>query len=288
MTTSGTTLVTGATGFIGGRVVEALHQAGRPFRAGLRSWSSAARVARLGAPLVPCDVLNPDQVAGAMDGVDAIVHCAMGDSEVIVRGTQNVLAAALHAGVRQVIHLSSAEVYGDVSGRIDESAPLAQEGESYALAKIQAEGVCSDYVGRGLAVVVLRPSVVYGPYSSFWSTELAQRLQSGRWRLFERHGQGNCNLVYVDDLVRAMLLLLGRRTVAGGVYNVVGPDALTWNDYFSAYNTALGFAPLGVKSAGGASLVSGALEPVRNMARFVLDTFREPRATLTAHHADER
>ena len=90
-----TILVTGAGGFIGCRVVEFLHLSGWASpRAGVRRWSSAARLGRLPVDIIQCNVTDPAQVATAVEGVDAIVHCAVGDRSVTVDGTRNLLEAA--------------------------------------------------------------------------------------------------------------------------------------------------------------------------------------------------
>ena len=88
MNTARTILVTGASGFIGGRIVEILHTSGSAtVRAGIRRWSAAARVGRLPVDLVRCDITSPVEVAGALDGVTHLIHCAVGDRTVTVDGT---------------------------------------------------------------------------------------------------------------------------------------------------------------------------------------------------------
>lgn len=118
-------LVTGAGGFIGGRVVEALFQTpGLEPVPSLRRWSTAARIGRLPLDPVQCDLLAPDQVRAAVDGVEAVVHCAVGDRAATVQGTRNLLEAALEAGVRRVVHLSTIDVYGRAEGTVTEASPL--------------------------------------------------------------------------------------------------------------------------------------------------------------------
>ena len=199
-----TILVTGAGGFIGGSLVEAIYLSEfANVRAGVRRWSSAARVARFPIDIVLCDIMQPNQVAKAMEGVKAVVHCAYNDSrEVIVQGTQNMLEAAQRSGVKRFVYLSTAEVYGtDVSGQIDEMFPYQYTGREYTDSKIEAEKLCWEFYGKGLPLTILRPSIVYGPFSKSWLVRMAQRLLSGKWGMFENYGDGNCNLVYVDDLV---------------------------------------------------------------------------------------
>src|SRR5262249_12308740 len=89
-------LVTGAGGFLGSWITEALHlsRAAR-VRAGVHRWGSAVRVARFPLEIVHCDVLSIDTIRAALHGMDAVVHCAISsDPSVVTEGTKNVLEAA--------------------------------------------------------------------------------------------------------------------------------------------------------------------------------------------------
>ncbi|MCA9193632.1 MAG: NAD-dependent epimerase/dehydratase family protein [Planctomycetales bacterium] len=235
-------LVTGASGFLGGRVVEAmvLGQLAEPVAA-IRHWSRAARVARHDVDIRLCDICNPTQVDQVVSEVDAIVHCAKTDDrESIVGGTRNLIEAALRHSVHKFVFLSTAEVYGaEVSGDITESAPTPQTGRLYGDCKLEAEDLCRQASEHGLKVTILRPSIIYGPFSSSWSIDLAKRLQSGKWGIFEDRGNGIANLIYVDDLVQAILLSLSHPDANGQTFNVNGPQQVTWNEYFSKFNESL-------------------------------------------------
>lgn len=264
-------LVTGGGGFVGSRFSEIVFfDRSAHVRVGVRSWAGAARAARFPIETVLCDVLDPGQVAAAMKNVDIVVHCAVGDSQVIVDGTRNVLEAATRAGVARVIHVSTAEVYGpQVSGRIDETCPHTPNGNWYADAKIDAEKLVWEHSARGLPVTVFRPSIVYGPWSEQFTAALAQRLQSGCWGRYAQYGDGICNLIYVDDLVAAALKSIQEDRAVGEAFNVGGPDLLTWNEYFDRFNAAMGLPPLEVRSARRAkagSMMTGALRAAARVA----------------------
>src|SRR5688500_9551976 len=114
-------LVTGAGGFIGARLVEVLHCAGGwQVVAGVRRWSTAARVARFPVALAQCDIRSPEQVARALRGVTHLVHCAVtgDDRATIVDGTRVLMESALRAGVKKVVHLSTVDVYGRPDGEV--------------------------------------------------------------------------------------------------------------------------------------------------------------------------
>ena len=276
MTHLGTVVVTGAGGFIGGRVVEILHASGRAtVRALVRRWSSAARIGRMPVDIRRVDVTDPATMSEAMSGAAYVLHCARADSRVNVEGTRGVLEAARRAGVRRVVHLSTIEVYGDASGTVSESDPPRATGREYGDSKIGAEAACREAIAAGQEVVVLRPTVVYGPFSDLWTVEFAQRFRSGPF-LPEADCRGVCNLVYVDDVVGAMLRALTAPGVVGEAFNVNGPDRVTWNQYFEALNAALGNPPLARESVVRARLRAGLMQPVRKGAKLALKRFQRP------------
>lgn len=274
-------LVTGAGGFIGGWVVELFHLCGRSHvRAGLRKWSSGARVGRFPVEIVLCDVLNEGQVDSAVKGVDAIVHCAYGSAETTVQGTRNMLEASLKHGIRRFVHLSTIDIYGTREGEVDETSPAEHAGSDYGDSKIEAEKLCWQYYERGLPVSILRPSIVYGPYCKLWVVKFAERIKSGNWGVFDGIGDGVCNLVYVKDLVDAIALGLDSPRAPGEAFNVNGSETISWNDYFNALNDALGLPqlkPVGSQKSRLRSLVS---MPVRVAARYVQNHYGDLVTTL--------
>jgi nucleoside-diphosphate-sugar epimerase len=118
------------------------------------------------------DVRDPADAARLVDGVDVLVHAAaalpiLGSRDAIrsvnVGGTATVLAAALEAGVRRAILISSTAVYGIPEKHpIEESDPLVGVGH-YGESKIEAEQVTREFARRGLETVILRPKTFLGP-----------------------------------------------------------------------------------------------------------------------------
>lgn len=147
------------------------------------------------------------------------------------------LASALDAKPAPLVHFSSMAVYGPAQGDIGEDHPLAQGMEGYAGAKVEAERLLSSRP----AVVTLRPGCIYGPHSPQWSLRIASLLRARRIGDLGAAGDGCSNLVYIDDVVAAVLA--GLRAPAG-FYNLAMAQAPDWNAYFLAYARALGAVPL--------------------------------------------
>ena len=258
-------LVTGAGGFIGGWLAETLYLSNASsVRAGVHSWAGAVRPARFPMEIVLCDILNPQQIADAVEGVNCVIHCAKGASpESIIQGTRNLLEASLQHGVQRFIHIGTTEVYGRPIGNIDETFPFQTFKNSYADCKIEAEKICWEFYSRGLPLTVIRPPIVYGPFGETWTVNIAQKLQSGNWGIFKKNGEGICNLIYISDLVTGILMAARDKRAIGEVFNMNGPEMLTWNEYFQRYNAILGLPDLPLIETGDARMHAIINEPLR-------------------------
>ena len=284
---SETILVTGAGGFVGGTLIEALHFAGTyHVRAGIARWSSAPRIARLPITLVQCDVLKRDELAEAFTGVDYVIHCAAGDDlRIIVEGTKNVLRAAAQAGIKRVVHMSSIAVYGEATGAISEDTqPPPGTLSAYGVAKVAAEELCTA-ARSDLEVVVMRPSIIYGPFSARWTMLCALRLKSGRWKELGALGEGKCNLVHVHDVARYAIVAVRQNGIAGEVFNINGPEVVTWNDYFERFNHQLGMPAMAPQSADRARIAVAATAPIRAAGKYALK-HHAPELLWLSHRSD--
>jgi nucleoside-diphosphate-sugar epimerase len=270
-------LITGANGFIGGWLAETLFLSGAiGVKAGIRNWSSAARLGRFPVDILLCNILDKAEIANAIHNVDIVIHCASGTEEGIVQGTQNMLDAGYRAGIKRFIYLSSAEVYGNQTGKIDESFPYSESASPYGKAKIEAEKSCWSFCQKGLPLSIIRPSIVYGPFSKDWTVRIAERLQSGDWRVFDGIGDGICNLIYVSDLVSGILQAAHQDSAAGEAFNMVGPDRVTWNEYFQKFNASLGRPEINSIPQGRARLRAELMVPFRSSAKLVKAHLERP------------
>lgn len=237
--TTGKVLITGATGFIGSRLCErlALHYH-LPYRALVRSFTKAPRIARLGAEMVAGDLMDRNSLAAALDGCDAVVHLAHADDETAPQATRNLLTACLAAGIRRFVHVSSMAVHGPAPGpecAHEETATIRRYGEAYPDSKAAEEELVREAVARhGFPAAILRPTIVYGPYGPF-VTGVVMSARQGRITLIDE-GKWVCNAVYVDDVCDAIRSALIRDEALGKPCFVTADQAVTWRDF------VLGFA----------------------------------------------
>jgi dihydroflavonol-4-reductase len=170
-------LVTGATGFIGANLIEALTQRGWQARALRRQTSSLRALEALNYESAIGDINLPETLPAAMVGVDVVYHVAASADywrsdkhkmmRVNVDGTRNVLQAALDAGVKRVVFTSSCAALGKppFGQTLNESAlfNLMPDEFPYGYSKHKAEQVVQEFVQRGLDCVIVNPAVVLGP-----------------------------------------------------------------------------------------------------------------------------
>lgn len=231
-------LVTGATGFIGSRLCELLSLEYRlPYRALVRDFSRAVRIARLDTELVAGDMLDAASLARAVEGCDAVVNLAHGDDESARTQATQLIEACTRAGVRRFVHISSMAVHGP-SPKLDvlteATAPIQRWNEAYSDAKAASEAVVVAAGKRGaLETVVLRPTIVYGPYS-FFVTPIVQDARVGRISLIDG-GRGICNAVYVDDVCEAIMAALERDDAVGAAFLINGDTRMTWGDFITTF-----------------------------------------------------
>jgi nucleoside-diphosphate-sugar epimerase len=279
--------VTGAGGFIGGWVVESLYLNGfRNIRAGVHRWSTAARIGRFPVEIVHADITDAAQVAAAMKGIDVVIHCAYGAQSATVKGTELLLEEAARQHVKRFVHLSTIDVYGGATGEIAESTPCLMTDNEYGNTKIEAENHCWRHIEqKTVPVVILRPTIVYGPFCKLWIAKFAERLQSGKWGTFANVGNGTCNLVYVHDLIQAIYRSIDSDRGLGQAFNINGKEMVTWNEYFTRFNDALGLPPLGEIAAGNVQMRSRIMAPAKVMARYMMSAYGESITNLYRNNA---
>jgi nucleoside-diphosphate-sugar epimerase len=223
-------LITGASGFIGSRLCEKFAlQYHLPHRALVRNFSRAARIARLNTEMVAGDLADQASLAAALSGCDAVVHLAFGGTQ---KAEERLVSACRAAAVKRLIHISSMAVHGPNPGpecAHEATATISHYGESYSDAKALAEKVVQKAINQGVPGVILRPTVVYGPYSPF-VTRVVQDARRGAISLIDE-GKGICNAVYVDDVCDAIYAALHNDSALGKAVFINADRAVTWRDF---------------------------------------------------------
>ncbi len=242
-------LVTGATGFIGGRVATRLAKDGLSVRCLVRTTSDTSTLRKLDVELAVGDLTNASTVAGAAEGCRFVVHCGALVSDwatideirrINVVGTRSVIEAAAAAGVERLVHISTTDVYGHPGGHgVEESHPQTRFGNWYAATKRAAEAE----VRRGpVTHVILRPATVYGPGSEDVVGEMARAMRARQMLLIDR-GRANAGLSYVENVVDATVLALSSPRALGQAFNVTDGLDVTWDRFLGDLAEGLGFPP---------------------------------------------
>lgn len=235
--------VLGAGGFVGSRLMEqaALTPAWTLVPV-LRSPKNLARLSKLGVTARFADTSRVDSLAAALQGHEAVINLAAGDWTSIRADAALAYEASARAGARLLIHLSSAVVFGRVQSPDihDDSPPELDSWMLYAREKGQAENFLRAQLSTdGPRVVVLRPGLIWGPRSP-WSALPARQLAGGiAW--LGGSGNGVCNLVHVDNLLRYVRQVLQSPAAVGGFYNVADPGTVTWRAFYEAVAAGLGY-----------------------------------------------
>ena len=217
-------LVTGGTGFVGGHVVHELRGRDLPVRCLVRDLRRGARLAAWGCELVEGDVTQAASLRGAVAGVDTVIHLVairQGKREqfrrIMVEGTRDLLAASREAGVRRFVHMSALGTTEETKGAVP-----------YYWAKWENE---QQVQGSTLPYVIFRPSFVFGPDGGILPTfvKLAKLtpvtpiVGSGHQRI---------QPIWADDLAKFFADAVERDDVANRSFEVGGPDAVSWNEFW--------------------------------------------------------
>ena len=278
-----TVLVTGASGYLGHQVAERLASDGAQVR-GLVRRPDASLPSGVRSVLVDLtgDALALEQ---ALAGTEVLVHCAahLGDGardrfrRVNVSGTHALLDAAVRAGVRRFVHVSSIAVYGwarpgSVVGPEHGYDPCPELRDDYAWSKIEADRWVELYRSRGLLdTVTLRPGIIYGRGRDFVARMF--RAVGGGLRVIFGSPRMRVPLVHVTDVAEAIVQAVTRSGRVARPVNVVGADSPTQAEYLALRRERKGEPSRAVYLPMGPTRLAGHLKARR--ARFRVPTGRD-------------
>ncbi|MUP45966.1 NAD(P)-dependent oxidoreductase [Gramella sp. BOM4] len=268
-------LVTGATGFIGHRLSEILSNKGAIVTGAGRNLDKARDLEGKGIKLLKLDLTNDNELDDALKDVTYVFHCAGalgGDDKsaelVNETATRMLVETAGKNGVKRVVHVSTVGVYDMSRGDIvNETYPLALDhSATYPRTKARGEKLAFESGKRhNVEVVVIRPSMVYGPGDGVWTRMMYKNVCEGK-PVYLGDGHYNFNPVYLDDVVEAMIKAASVKEANGEAFNI-SSEVTTWKKFMSYYGEACDKKPKGIplfmaKAMAAANKIPGVKTPI--------------------------
>lgn len=234
--------LTGGTGFIGRQVARKLRERGDDVMALARSAERAAPLRELGCEVAEGDLANVEAVRRGLDGCDSAFHVAavykvgipksqrkdMWDAN--VGGTERVLDAAIEAGTGRIVHVSTANVFGDTHGQVVDEDYERDQAEGflscYDETKYRSHEIARDRIAKGAPIVIVQPTAVYGPGDHSEIGNMIDQTRQGKLRM-KAFPELGLVLVHVEDVAEGVLLAhdrgqVGESYILGGEKSTMG------------------------------------------------------------------
>jgi uncharacterized protein YbjT (DUF2867 family) len=225
-------LVTGGTGFVGPKIVHALRAQGRDVRALVRHPERATQLAGWGAELATGDVTDPASLRAAVDGCTHVVHLVAiikgspnDFHRVMTQGTSDLVAAAKDAGIDRFVLMSALG-----------TSETSKDVVPYYAAKWAME---HETVRSGLEYTIFRPSFVFGRDGGVLPTFIRLARYAPVTPII---GPGTQRLqpIWIEDLAEYYARSVELPEAAGRTFEIGGPDAVTWNEFWDRLKRTLG------------------------------------------------
>lgn len=243
-------LITGGNGLLGRHLIPVLQERGDTVRVLTVPGENTSWLEEREVAVFRGDVRRPDTLTAPLDDAEAVLHLAgmmglwlpMKDyRDVNVTGTENVCKAALAAGVRRIVHISSWTVYGMNLGRpAREDFLLRPFHEPYAVSKSEGDLAVQRMIAEDdLPAVILRPGTFFGPGDQLHFGRMADRVRAGKGVIVGR-GDNALPFAYVSDIAAGIVLALDCEHAVGQAYNISNDEPLTQQEFLAAIAEELG------------------------------------------------
>ena len=235
-------LITGATGFLGGKLVHLLLDQGATVRVIARTPEKAAALAERGAQVMQADLTDANSLRQAAQGCDLVFHVAVDYTSyakqvaVNVDGTRNLALASVDAGVKRFVHVSTAAAYGSlIRGDVYEDQPLYPAAYPYSITKAQGERELLNIAARtGLPYTIVRPGMIYGEHSPTW-TDLLFSIAQRTPTFWLNDGSGSAHLIHIDDVVNLLVICATHPAAVNQIFHCTPDPAPSWREVFTHY-----------------------------------------------------
>lgn len=266
--TSKTVLVTGAAGFLGRHLIAELSKSSAAVRALVRpGGSKLPPELAAGVEEVEVDLGQPESLKKYFEGVELVFHLAgcylPGKSDSLteklrqsnVETIRNVVSASLGAGVRRLVHLSSAAA-GEESGAELVTEATGFPVSSYGLSKKESEEIFEDVSVDRMAWTIVRPTVIFGEHRESPITRIESAIRAGRFIVFG-NGANFVNFIYAGDVVSALLQATQVDATYGKIY-ILADEPIRFSELVETIRKAAGFSDAILRMPAFAGLFVGA------------------------------
>ena len=246
-----TVLVTGTSGFIGGRLAQRLMETGVQVRCSYRREKLTPVLESLrdsGAELQRGNLSDETYLEQLLDGISAVYHVAGKSSDwgslesfrdANALAVDKLFKAAKKAGATRAVHLSSLSVHGFGPHKDStEEGPYYRHINPYQISKKEGEDIALAANEPGFHLSVIRPGNVYGPQDTTTSFPIFEAMEAGKMGFLSKGAALTCP-VYVDDLIDAILAAGEVPEAAGEVFNITGDELITWKELITLNAGAL-------------------------------------------------
>lgn len=227
-----TVAITGASGYVGGKLIAALLRDGT-YR--VKVLSRAGFIANLDpgkVELVKGDLLSPASLRGFLEPgciVVNLVYLWSAGEDANMAAMRNLAAECKTAGISRLVHVSTAAVVGRVDGNLVDEATACAPTSEYGITKLKVEALLREESRSGFDLVILRPTAIFGPGAEPLRKLAKDVLAGSRFRNYLKSslfGRRRMNLVHIDNVVAAILFVTCQADAfSAGVFIVSDDDA---------------------------------------------------------------
>ena len=280
--------LTGGTGFLGGQVARKLRDRGDEVAALVRSPARGAELSGLGCELIQGDLSDTEAIRRGMQGCDAAIHvaamfkvgipeserAAMWDAN--VHGAERVFDAAVEAGVKRIVYVSTVMVFGNTHGVVCDDSYTRPPGEAfmscYEETKHRAHEVALERIAGGAPIVIVQPGGIYGPGDESDLAGMIDQARRGKLKakVFPESGG---TFVYVEDAAEGILLALDRGEL--GESYILGGEVSTLGEVLDKVAALSGHKPARITVPPAVVSMMAPLAPVIGSALGVPPNLRE-------------